>query len=72
MAGLGVAIKNNMNKQNLSQLMTAKELQAYLKIGKNTAYRMINNNEVPTVKIGNKTYVVVDRLQRYIDTHIIG
>ena len=52
--------------------MTAKELQAYLKIGKNTAYRMINNNEVPTVKIGNKTYVVVDRLQRYIDTHIIG
>ena len=60
-----------MNKQNLSQLMTAKELQAYLKIGKNTAYRMINNNEVPTVKIGNKTYVVVDRLQRYIDTHII-
>lgn len=71
MAGLGVAIKNNMNKQNLSQLMTAKELQAYLKIGKNTAYRMINNNEVPTVKIGNKTYVVVDRLQRYIDTHII-
>lgn len=72
MAGLGAVIKNNMNKQNLSQLMTAKELQAYLKIGKNTAYRMINNNEVPTVKIGNKTYVVVDRLQRYIDTHIIG
>lgn len=71
MAGLGAVIKNNMNKQNLSQLMTAKELQAYLKIGKNTAYRMINNNEVPTVKIGNKTYVVVDRLQRYIDTHII-
>lgn len=52
--------------------MTAKELQAYLKIGKNTAYRMINNNEVPTVKIGNRVYVVVDRLQRYIDTHIIG
>lgn len=72
MVVLEVVIKDNMNKQNLSQLMTAKELQAYLKIGKNTAYRMINSNEVPTVKIGNKTYVVVDRLQRYIDTHIIG
>lgn len=72
MVDLEVVIKDNMNKQNLSQLMTVKELQAYLKIGKNTAYRMINNNEVPTVKIGNKTYVVVDRLQRYIDTHIIG
>lgn len=60
-----------MDKHDLSQLMTAKELQAYLKIGKNTAYRMIKNNEVPTVKIGNRTYVVVDKLQRYIETHMI-
>lgn len=51
--------------------MTVKELQQYLKIGKNTAYRMINNNEVPTVKIGNRVYVVADKLQRYIDTHTI-
>ena len=60
-----------MDKNNLSKLMTVKELQQYLKIGKNTAYRMINNNEVPTVKIGNRVYVVVDKLQRYIDTHTI-
>lgn len=60
-----------MNKHDLTQLMTAKELQEYLKIGKNTAYRMIKNNEVPTVKIGNRTYVVVDKLQRYIETHMI-
>lgn len=60
-----------MDKHDLSQLMTAKELQVYLKIGKNTAYRMIKNNEVPTVKIGNRTYVVVDKLQRYIETHMI-
>ena len=60
-----------MDKKNLSKLMTVKELQQYLKIGKNTAYRMINNNEVPTVKIGNRVYVVVDKLQRYIDTHTI-
>lgn len=56
---------------NLSNLMTSKELQEYLHIGKNTAYRMINNNEVPTVKIGNRTYVVVDKLQRYINSHTI-
>ena len=60
-----------MDKHDLSQLMTAKELQVYLKIGKNTAYRMIKNNEVPTVKIGNRTYVVIDKLQRYIETHMI-
>ena len=48
---------------NLSNLMTIKELQNYLHIGKNKAYYLVNNNEVPTIRIGNKTYVVVDRLK---------
>lgn len=61
----------NFKNYNLSNLMTVKELQEYLKIGKNTAYRLINNNEVPTVKIGNRTYVVVDKLQKYINSHTI-
>lgn len=56
---------------NLSNLMTIKELQNYLHIGKNKAYYLVNNNEVPTIRIDNKTYVVVDRLQRYIDRNII-
>ena len=56
---------------NLSNLMTPKELQEYLHIGKNKAYFLINHNEVPTVRIGGKTYVVVDQLQKYIETHMI-
>lgn len=52
---------------NLSNLMTVKELQEYLKIGKNKAYHLVNTNQVPTIRIGNKTYIVVDKLQRYID-----
>lgn len=55
---------------NLSNLMTVKELQDYLKIGKNKAYSLVNTNQVPTIRIGNKTYIVVDRLQRYIDRFI--
>lgn len=47
---------------NLSNLMTAKELQEYLHIGKNKAYDLIKHNDVPTVKIGNRTYVVADKL----------
>lgn len=50
--------------------MTVKELQDYLKIGKNKAYSLVNTNQVPTIRIGNKTYIVVDRLQRYIDRFI--
>ena len=56
---------------NLSNLMTAKELQEYLHIGKNKAYFLMNHNEVPTVTIGNRTYVVVDKLQKYIENHTI-
>ena len=52
---------------NLSNLMTVKELQDYLKIGKNKAYSLVNTNQVPTIRIGNKTYIVVYKLQRYID-----
>lgn len=55
---------------NLSNLMTIKELQDYLKIGKNKAYSLVNTNQVPTIRIGNKTYIVVDRLQRYIDRFV--
>lgn len=63
--------QNKFKDYNLSNLMTVKELQEYLHVGKNTAYRLINNNEVPTVKIGNRTYVVVDKLQKYINSHVI-
>ena len=56
---------------NLSNLMTAKELQEYLHIGKNKAYNLIRHNEVPTVTIGNKTYIVADKLQEYIDSHTV-
>lgn len=50
--------------------MTAKELKDYLKIGKNAAYALINNDEVPVVRIGNKKYVVVDRLQEYLHRNL--
>lgn len=56
---------------NLPNLMTAKELQEYLHIGKNKAYELIKHNDVPTVKIGNRIYVVVDKFQRYIETHTL-
>lgn len=56
---------------NLSNLMTAKDLKEYLHIGKNKAYDLMRHNEVPTVMIGGKTYVVVDKLQRYIESHTI-
>lgn len=74
--GSGVQIEKryNMNckykEYNLSNLMTIKELQDYLKIGKNKAYSLVNTNQVPTIRIGNKTYIVVDRLQRYIDRFV--
>lgn len=64
-------MNSKYKEYNLSNLMTVKELQEYLKIGKNKAYSLVNKNEVPTVIIGNRTYVVVDKLQKFINTHTI-
>ena len=63
-------VKTNYKNYNLSNLMTASELKDYLKIGKNTAYALINNDEVPVVRIGNKKYVVVDKLQEYLHQNL--
>jgi len=56
---------------DLSRLLTAKELQEYLHIGKNKAYNLMKHNDVPTVCIGGRVYVVADKLQKYIDSHTI-
>ena len=65
-----IDVTTNYKNYNLSNLMTAKELKDYLKIGKNAAYALINNDEVPVVRIGNKKYVVVDRLQEYLHRNL--
>ncbi len=42
----------------LPELMTIKELQSYLGIGKDKAYALVKSKSFPAVKIGGRYYVI--------------
>lgn len=42
----------------LPELMTIKELQNYLGIGKDKAYKLAKSKSFPAVKIGGRYYVI--------------
>lgn len=42
----------------LPELMTVKELQNYLGIGKDKAYALVKSKSFPSVKIGGRYYVI--------------
>ena len=42
----------------LPDLMTVKELQSYLGIGKDKAYALVRSKSFPSVKIGGRYYVI--------------
>lgn len=42
----------------LPELMTIKELQTYLGIGKDKAYALVKSKSFPALKIGGRYYVI--------------
>ena len=42
----------------LPELMTIKELQSYLGIGKDKAYALVKSKSFPSTKIGGRYYVI--------------
>ena len=42
----------------LPELMTIKELQSYLGIGKDKAYALVKSKSFPALKIGGRHYVI--------------
>lgn len=41
----------------LPELMSVKELQNYLGIGKDKAYELVKNKSFPSIKIGGRYYI---------------
>lgn len=39
---------------NVPDVLTVKQLQEVLSIGRNRAYRLLNNGEIPYIKIGKQ------------------
>ena len=51
------------------QLLTYKDIQTILKVGKNRAYELLKSECFPTIRINHRMYVSPDALQKWIDTY---
>ena len=45
-----------MNHEHLPDVLTFNEVCAYLRIGKNTCYDLIRNNEIKAIKVKGQKY----------------
>lgn len=48
------------------QLLTVKETQQRLKVGRNVMYKLLNNEGFPSIRINNKFYVNEQELDQWI------
>ena len=51
----------------MSGIMSVKEVASYLRIRKQTAYRLVQQGKIPAVKIGGQWKVLSDHLDRMFD-----
>ena len=51
---------------NCPNMITIKELQDVLEIGKNTAYNLVKRKDFPSVKIGREYKIFADDLNDWI------
>ena len=54
---------------NSNQLLTYKDLQDILHVGKNRAYELMKSDCFPTIRINNRMYVNRDRLYQWIEDY---
>jgi len=53
-----------MNK--LIELFSVEELCSTLNIGRNTAYRLLQNGDIPAFRVGRKWKITKEALEQYI------
>ncbi|MBQ8934982.1 MAG: helix-turn-helix domain-containing protein [Oscillospiraceae bacterium] len=57
-----------MNENNsLPEVLTAKDLQAYLHISRAGAYNLMNRTDFPTLHIGKRKLVTRQQLDQWIE-----
>jgi len=54
----------------LPELMTVKELQNYLGIGKDKAYALVRSKSFPSAKIGGRYYVIKPDFVSWLERQI--
>ena len=54
---------------NTKDILTLKELQELLHIGKNTALRLVQSGEIEAFKVGKQWRIVREDIIRYLKRH---
>jgi excisionase family DNA binding protein len=47
-------------------MLTVKDLQSMLKIGRDTAYALMHSSTFPSIKLGGRYYVTEDALNKWL------
>ena len=55
---------------NTKDILTLKELQELLHIGKNTALRLVQSGEIEAFRVGNQWRVTKESIQKYIRLYL--
>jgi len=53
--------------EDLPDILTMKELQAYLRLGRNTTYDLLNNGAIPSVRVNQKFLIPKKAVRDFLD-----
>jgi len=56
--------------ENKDEIVTIKEMMELLNIGKNTAYRLLENGDIKAFRIGNRWKISLKAVYKYISQNI--
>ena len=48
------------------KILTSKEIQQKLKIGRNTLYKLLNSDDFPSYRIGKKIYASEEEIDKWL------
>ena len=54
---------------NTKDILTLKELQELLHIGKNTALRLVQSGDIEAFRVGKQWRIAINSVQKYIRRH---
>jgi len=64
--------ENITEQGHFSKLLTAKQVEEILNIGRSTTYQLIQSGELPSVRIGRAVRVRIKDLERFISKNLTG
>jgi len=61
-------IEEDKKRRYKPSIMTLPELAKYIRVHKSTVYRMLKQNRIPAIKVGNQWRFKKDRIDRWLET----